>query len=57
MMQYLNADSSDSSSAADEEELVYSTLSELSEMVPLVQLGPRLNLEDLTTVDCEQLFR
>ena len=55
MMQYLDADSSDSSS--DEEELVYSTLSELSEMVPLVQLGPRLNLEDLTTVDCEQLFR
>ena len=42
MIQYLDTDSSDSSS--DEEEVAYSALAELSGMVPQVQLGPRLTL-------------
>ena len=58
MLYYLDADSSssESDSSSDEDELVYSAFVELS-MMPQAQLGPRLNLDDLSATECEQLFR
>ena len=45
--------SSDASSSEDDLEDLLLTLNEKPKRI----LGPRLNLEDLTNLECEQLFR
>ena len=51
-----DSSSSDNSSSGDsEEELVMAALCELR--FSTLALGPRLNVEDLSSLECEQLFR
>ena len=49
-----DASSSDSSSSEEDElELLFFSVLEMSERF----VGPRINLEDLTCLECEQMFR
>ena len=48
--------SSGDSSSSDEEEDTFAAICELS-FAPSLALGPKLNLEDLSPAQCEQLFR
>ena len=49
------SDLSDSDSSEDEE-MIAAIMLELA-LAPKVALGPRLNLDDLSPLECEQLFR
>ena len=49
-------DSSDESSSGDSEDEVLAARCELR-FSASVALGPRLNVEDLSYLECEQLFR
>ena len=49
------SDLSDSDSSEDEE-MIAAIMLELA-LAPKVALGPRLNLDDLSQLECEQLFR
>lgn len=55
VLELLYSQDSSSDSSSDEEDLDLLLL-ELAEK-PKRILGPRLNLEDMTTLECEQLFR
>lgn len=48
--------SSEDSSSSDEDEDTFAVICELA-FAPNLALGPKLNLEDLLPVQCEQLFR
>ena len=55
LMALLDDSDLDSSSSSDEEDMDF-LLCELS-FKPKRVLGPRLNLDDLSSLQCEQLFR
>ena len=57
MMDSLLASSEeDSSSSSDEDLATLAVIHELA-FAPTLELGPKLNLEDLSPLQCEQMFR
>ena len=56
MMGSLLESSEDSSSSSDEELATLAVICELA-FAPTLELGPKLNLDDLSPIQCEQLFR
>ena len=52
LVEYLDSD--DSSSSSDDD--TFNIVAEIA-LAPQVDLGPRINLEDLSPLECKQLFR